>query len=62
MGTRQIGSTDDSSQIMGILDIIQQENKGRLTLFLRCFQDVIYLRVLISRRVSDDALMFSGLG
>ena len=62
MGTCQIGSTDDSSQIMGIFNIIQQENKGRFTLFLRCFQNVIHLRVLISRRISDDALMFSGLG
>ena len=62
MGTGKVGGTDDCSQIMGILDIIQQENKGRLTLFLRCFQDIIYLCVLISRRVRDDALMFSGLG
>ena len=62
MGTHQIGGTDDSSQIMGIFDIIQQENKGRFTLFLRCFQDIVHLRVFISRRISDDALMFSSLG
>ena len=55
----QIGSTDNSSQIVRILNSIQQEEEGRFSLFSGCLQHIFYLGILIGCRIGNHTLMLS---
>ena len=45
---------------MGIFNIIQQNQKGRLLFFLRQLQYILYLGILISGCIGNHSLMLSG--
>ena len=60
MGTGQIGGPDNGPQIMGVLNTIQQKQKGRLSLFFRRFQHIFHLCVFIGGSIGHNALMMAG--
>lgn len=61
MSLLQVCGTDDGSQIVGILNIVQKENKGLFPFVSGVFQDILHLGILVSCRIGDDALMLAGL-
>ena len=61
MGACLVCGADDGPQVVGILDAVQQEYKGRLPFFSGLFQDILHRSVAVGCGKGDDALMLSGL-
>ena len=61
MCARKICGTDDRAEIVRILNVIQQDNKRILALFLCFCQNILYLCILVGCHISDNPLMNTGL-
>ena len=62
MGADHVGGTDDGTQVMGIFNVIQQDEERILVLFPGLAEQVFYLRVGIGCQIGDHALMIAGIG
>ena len=62
VGARQVGGTDYSAEIVGILDLIKKDEEGILPFFGGFGKEIVDLRILKCGSLRDHALVPSGLG
>ena len=58
----QVGCTDNGSQVMGILDIVQKNQEGILPLLPGSRQHFVHRTVIVGRSLGNDALVMAGGG
>ena len=56
---RAFGGADDRAEVVGILQLVENDEEGRLVLFLRVGEDVVERAVILGGGEGDDALMGS---